>query len=164
MKAEAANSTAMTTPTEWDEVMTPAGDIVTGTLAMITGHGYDALPNRAIACLVKGCQHRFATDHHLCEHLEMTHGWQIDDINDRITERNALAGGDFWVGGAENMDDPYDEQEEILRRSLTAALARPQIERNKGGETERKAESGVDAFMEGMMIDPALMDVDMDMS
>ncbi|KAK4565374.1 hypothetical protein LTR86_003991 [Recurvomyces mirabilis] len=164
IKAEEDASTAMTTPTEWDEVLTPADDIVTETLAMITGHGYDSLPNRSIACLVSGCQHRFATEYHLSEHLDVTHGWQIDDINDRIAERDALAGGDFWVGGAENLADPgVDEQEEVLRRSLTAALVgdpgrerKSMVEQEAGRVEERELMGRQLERMQGLMIDPAL--------
>ena len=72
-------------------------------MAMLTGFGYEAV--KKIPCLVQGCQMRFAKEHDLAPHLELTHEWNIDDVNERLAEREALGGGAFWVGrGLTGMD------------------------------------------------------------
>ncbi|KAI7249633.1 hypothetical protein KC352_g13056, partial [Hortaea werneckii] len=68
-----------------------------------------------------GCANRFTKDYELATHLELTHGWQVDDVNDRIAERRALEGGQFWLGGAEQIDAECHE-EEALREQLEDIL------------------------------------------
>ena len=55
-------------------------------LAMLTGSGYAEL--RPYPCLVaggpRGCQWRATNEMELCHHVEMTHGWTIEDINEAI--------------------------------------------------------------------------------
>jgi uncharacterized Zn-finger protein len=61
---------------------------VSTAMAMLTGAGYETL--RPIPCLVTGsqqCQMRFTRECDLAVHMELTHGWQVDDVNE------ALAGG-----------------------------------------------------------------------
>jgi uncharacterized Zn-finger protein len=61
---------------------------VSTTMAMLTGAGYEVL--RPIPCLVaasRQCQMRFTRECDLAVHMELTHGWQVDDIEE------ALAGG-----------------------------------------------------------------------
>jgi hypothetical protein len=61
---------------------------VSTAMAMLTGAGYETL--RPIPCLVAGsqqCQMRFTRECDLAVHMELTHGWQVDDVNE------ALAGG-----------------------------------------------------------------------
>ncbi|RMX82620.1 hypothetical protein D0869_05921 [Hortaea werneckii] len=82
-------------------------------------HGYDEI--RPIPCMIHGCPNRFAKDYELATHLELTHGWQVDDVNDRIAERRALEGGQFWLGGAEQIDAEYHE-DEALREQLEDIL------------------------------------------
>ncbi|KAK3114468.1 hypothetical protein LTR53_007200 [Teratosphaeriaceae sp. CCFEE 6253] len=89
-------------------------------MSMLTGHGYDVLPNRAIACLVPGCAQRFGNEWHLAEHLELGHGWFVDDVSDALAERAATQGGDFWIGGHGPGGEGQEEDE--LRRGLVAAL------------------------------------------
>ncbi|WPG98169.1 transcription factor IIIA-like protein [Acrodontium crateriforme] len=85
-----------------DEISTPTETYEdTNALAMLTGHGYEK--SKPIACLVPGCQLRFSKDHDLAPHLELTHGWQIEDVNDAIAERNALINDHFWIGGADEL-------------------------------------------------------------
>ncbi|KAF2718005.1 hypothetical protein K431DRAFT_189009, partial [Polychaeton citri CBS 116435] len=60
-----------------------AGDQNTRTaLSMLTGSGYEEA--RPITCLVSTCQARFKTDYALGQHLEMTHGWNVDDAGEAI--------------------------------------------------------------------------------
>ena len=100
---------------DFDEPATPAAD--DNMLAMLTGHGYDA--TRPIACVEHDCPWRFSRDYHLAQHLELTHGWNVDDVNDKLAEKDALSGGDFWIGGEEKQ---IDESERELRERLTDAL------------------------------------------
>jgi hypothetical protein len=62
------------------------------TMAMLTGSGYDQL--RPIACLEQGCQTRFARQQLLIKHMELTHGWQVEDIEDAISQRDMAASGE----------------------------------------------------------------------
>jgi len=73
------------------------GSSVGGALSMLTGFGYDT--RRPIACVVNGCAFRFGRDYDLATHLELTHGWHEDDVNECIAERDALEDGEFWIGG-----------------------------------------------------------------
>ncbi|KAK5110949.1 hypothetical protein LTR62_005487 [Meristemomyces frigidus] len=162
-KAMKAGSSVASTPGECDEITTPLdAGAADEAMAMLTGHGYDSLYNRGIACLVQGCQHRFGNDYALSEHLDLTHSWQIDDIHDRMAERDAIAGGDFWIGGAgegrlgQAVDD--DAEDEILRRSLAAALEGSLY---GGAAKEAGVDMGVNMDfnmgMEGLVLDPALV-------
>lgn len=56
-------------------------------LAMLTGSGYDEL--RPIACLTSGCLMRFNTVYEMSFHLELTHGWNVDDINEATGRQDA---------------------------------------------------------------------------
>ncbi|KAH8707159.1 zinc finger protein 585A [Phaeosphaeriaceae sp. PMI808] len=70
-------------------------------LSMLTGVGYEK--NRDVICLVPNCEFRFYMDRDLRRHLRATHIIPDDEIEDMIRERDALAGGEFWIGG---LDDP----------------------------------------------------------
>lgn len=83
------------------------------TLALLTGVGYE--DNRPIACMVESCTKRFTRDYDLEQHLELTHGWNVDDIADRVAEREALNGEKFWIGGADDADG-MDEDERFERQ------------------------------------------------
>nr|OQO05611.1 hypothetical protein B0A51_17102 [Rachicladosporium sp. CCFEE 5018] len=85
--------------------------------SLLTGQGYDE--HRPIACHVAGCPKRFMREYDLATHLELSHGWNIDDVNDFMAERDAKAGGDFWIGGAEVLEDDADQE---LRARLLEGL------------------------------------------
>ncbi|KAF2160419.1 hypothetical protein M409DRAFT_70386 [Zasmidium cellare ATCC 36951] len=55
-------------------------------LSMLTGFGYEQ--HRPYACLMAAgptfCQMRFAKEYELCSHLELTHGWNVDDISEAM--------------------------------------------------------------------------------
>jgi general transcription factor IIIA len=70
-------------------------------LSMLTGVGYEK--NRDVPCLISTCQFRFYMDRDLRRHLRATHNLPDDEIEERIRDRDALAGGQFWIGG---LDDP----------------------------------------------------------
>ncbi|RMY21272.1 hypothetical protein D0867_03436 [Hortaea werneckii] len=97
----------------------PNDDLVDEMETLSKCHGYDEI--RPIPCMIHGCPNRFTKDYELATHLELTHGWQVDDVNDRIAERRALEGGQFWLGGAEQIDAEYHE-EEALREQLEVIL------------------------------------------
>ncbi|KAF2205918.1 hypothetical protein GQ43DRAFT_384947 [Delitschia confertaspora ATCC 74209] len=79
-------------------------------LAMLTGVGYDE--GRDVACLIPGCEHRYQRDYELRLHLRgATHGLSEDQIEEMIAERDALQGGQFWIGGVE--DNPEQEQQQF---------------------------------------------------
>lgn len=58
-------------------------------LAMLTGVGYEQ--QRPHACFLAeashGCQMRFVNFYELGMHMELTHGWNVDDINDRMVDQ-----------------------------------------------------------------------------
>lgn len=97
--------------------------------------------------------------------MEMVHEWNIDDINDRIAEKEAHENGKFWIGGAEMLDEEAEEQD--LRRRLVEGL---QLESQSQSQMVpvQEAGNGLQDFLqdgqahESMevdrpMIDPALM-------
>ncbi|KAK6441418.1 hypothetical protein LTR95_002344 [Oleoguttula sp. CCFEE 5521] len=80
----------------------------TAKASLLTGQGYDE--HRPIACHLHGCPKRFMREYDLATHLELGHDWNIDDVNDFMAERDAKAGGDFWIGGAEELEDDADQE------------------------------------------------------
>ncbi|KAK6442101.1 hypothetical protein LTR95_001655 [Oleoguttula sp. CCFEE 5521] len=80
----------------------------TAKASLLTGQGYEQ--HRPIACHLAECQKRFMREYDLATHLELGHGWNIDDVNDLMAERDAKAGGDFWIGGAEVLEDDADQE------------------------------------------------------
>ncbi|KAI7538722.1 hypothetical protein KC331_g10177 [Hortaea werneckii] len=178
-RKKANGSSTPSTMMDVDELATPsipAAEPKHGALSMLTGHGYDEI--RPIPCMIHGCPNRFTKDYELATHLELTHGWQVDDVNDRIAERRALEGGQFWLGGAEQIDAEYHEDEalrekleDILRpgsrsEPLQAAGAGDLMSADQGfpADIEKQREQqplavngtlGEDG--EAMVLDPALM-------
>ena len=57
------------------------------------------------------CQMRFTKEYELCTHMELTHGWNVDDINDALG--NQMEG----VDGAEE-----EAANERLRQELEKEL------------------------------------------
>jgi hypothetical protein len=60
-------------------------------VAMLTGHGYDEL--RPFACLMAsgGCQGRFGKEYELAYHMELTHEWNVEDINEALENPDTFA-------------------------------------------------------------------------
>jgi hypothetical protein len=101
-------------------------------LAMLTGSGYDEL--RPVACLTSGCMVRFNTVYEMSYHMELTHGWSVDDINEatgreeteflsseeiqqrELQKRKATA---HLAGGSEETE--FLSSDELLRRKLEAS-------------------------------------------
>lgn len=124
-----------------------------------------------LACWVSDCTASFALEYDLAEHVELVHGWQIDDVNERLVEEQALAGGQFWIGGAgesehfngwtENAQDPEFEH------SLSLALQN-NADQHRGGHVHLVEDSvndrghpvaDVSAMqqpLESIALDPAL--------
>jgi len=72
-------------------------------LTLLTGVGYDK--EREIPCIKLDCEFRFHRDIDLRRHLKATHNMTEDEASAAILERDAAAGGQFWIGGL----DPGDE-------------------------------------------------------
>lgn len=66
-------------------------------LTLLTGVGYEQ--SRDIPCTETDCAHRFHRDVDLRRHLRATHGLCEDAASAAILERDAAAGGQFWIGG-----------------------------------------------------------------
>lgn len=96
-----------------DEDMDDPPDAPNKALSMLTGVGYEEL--RPFACLMASgrhaCQMRFTKEYELCTHMELTHGWNVDDINDALG--NQMEG----VDGAEE-----EAANERLRQELEKEL------------------------------------------
>ncbi|KAF2132287.1 hypothetical protein P153DRAFT_311123 [Dothidotthia symphoricarpi CBS 119687] len=73
-------------------------------LTLLTGVGYEK--GRDVPCLVATCEYRFYMDRDLRRHLRAAHNMSDEDVDERIGERDALTGGQFWIGG---LDDPMFE-------------------------------------------------------
>jgi general transcription factor IIIA len=68
-------------------------------LRLLTGLGFDG--GRNVPCLVHDCYYNFFLDRDLRRHLRAVHEMEEHEIEEMIIERNALQGGQFWIGGAE---------------------------------------------------------------
>ncbi|KAH6620401.1 hypothetical protein C7974DRAFT_232793 [Boeremia exigua] len=66
-------------------------------LTLLTGVGYDN--ERDISCINMDCEFRFHRDVDLRRHLRATHDMTEDEASAAILERDAAAGGQFWIGG-----------------------------------------------------------------
>jgi general transcription factor IIIA len=66
-------------------------------LTLLTGVGYEK--ERDIPCIDTSCAFRFHRDVDLRRHLKATHGMTEDEATAAILERDAAAGGQFWIGG-----------------------------------------------------------------
>jgi uncharacterized C2H2 Zn-finger protein len=66
-------------------------------LTMLTGVGYEN--GRDIPCLVKPCDYRFIRDRDLRRHLRAEHNISDDEADEMLRDRDALTGGQFWIGG-----------------------------------------------------------------
>lgn len=75
---------------------------------LLTGYGYEK--DRPIACLEPGCAHRFMRNVDLENHMDTSHQWNIDDIEDAMREREAREGGKFWIGGGEDLEAEEDRE------------------------------------------------------
>ncbi|KAF2110051.1 hypothetical protein BDV96DRAFT_584232 [Lophiotrema nucula] len=76
------------------------------TLELLTGFGYEK--GRKIECVVHGCDYRFTRDYDHISHLTDFHKLAEEEIEYMLEERRekqALEGGQFWVGG---LDDSAD--------------------------------------------------------
>jgi general transcription factor IIIA len=78
-------------------------------LSMLTGVGYDK--NRDVPCLLDTCDYRFYMDRDLRRHLRAAHNMPEHEIEERIRDRDALAGGQFWIGGLEDPMGMFDSVE-----------------------------------------------------
>lgn len=106
-------------------------------IGLLTGTG--PYTQRPYGCLVEGCQHRFVNRYQLGTHLEMTHGWQVDDINDKIEQRQAvvdqnerndqvaedraIANDDFYFGGLDEFHGMRTRLEADLAQQSTGLQA-----------------------------------------
>ncbi|KAJ4325534.1 hypothetical protein N0V94_000677 [Neodidymelliopsis sp. IMI 364377] len=66
-------------------------------LTLLTGVGYEEA--REIACIHSACAFRFHRDIDLRRHLRAAHAMTEDEASAAILERDAAAGGQFWIGG-----------------------------------------------------------------
>jgi general transcription factor IIIA len=76
------------------------------TLSMLTGVGYEQ--TRDVACLTHDCDVRFYMDRDLRRHMRATHNVPDDDLEEMIRERDALTGGQFWIGGVDDQTRMFD--------------------------------------------------------
>lgn len=74
------------------------------TVAKLTGAGYAEESGRDIACFEATCPHRFLRDYDLRVHAVAKHGMGDADVIEAFREREALAGGDFWIGAFDGID------------------------------------------------------------
>ncbi|EME89438.1 uncharacterized protein MYCFIDRAFT_27369 [Pseudocercospora fijiensis CIRAD86] len=80
------------------------------TLSLITGYGYEQ--QRPFACLLapsRGCQMRFTKEHELGYHMEMTHGWHVDDVEEALNDPDIHA-------------EDTDIADQILKRRLETEM------------------------------------------
>jgi len=75
-------------------------------LTMLTGVGYEQ--GREVPCLVKTCDYRFYMDRDLRRHLRAEHNISEDEVEEMIQERDAVSGGQFWIGGFDDSMNMFD--------------------------------------------------------
>lgn len=83
----------------------------------LTGIDYDMATGRDIACMFGDCENRFYREYDLQVHLEAAHGMSGYEAIEMLKERAADEGGNFWIGGLDemmgsNMDGEYEEWDE----------------------------------------------------
>ncbi|KAK3687025.1 Strongly-conserved Zn-finger binding protein (TFIIIA) [Vermiconidia calcicola] len=153
-KIKSEDTSFASTPMELDEVQTPGTNPA---LSLLTGHGYEDL--RPIACWTPGCAVRFTREYDLGQHVELAHGWNVDDIDDRFAEEAALQGKDFWIGGGGRLPDEAEEDEgdAMLRRSLLQSLSLQPVVQNDEHELFDSRDVMVQGGEEAVVVDPALL-------
>ncbi|KAH7402497.1 hypothetical protein BKA66DRAFT_517791 [Pyrenochaeta sp. MPI-SDFR-AT-0127] len=78
-------------------------------LTLLTGVGYER--GREVSCLDKTCEYRFYMDRDLRRHLRAAHNIPEEDVDEMIRERDAIAGGQFWIGGIDEQTNMFDSAE-----------------------------------------------------
>jgi general transcription factor IIIA len=78
-------------------------------LSMLTGVGYGK--DRDVPCLITECQFRFYMDRDLRRHLRAMHNISDPDVEEMLRERDALTGGQFWIGGLDDGMPMFDSVE-----------------------------------------------------
>ena len=101
--------------------------------------GFDSAHNESVQCLSRGCGEMFLCDEHMEAHCTTRHGMAESEIVDAMREREALAGGTFWVGGIDPklergqrfMDEEqawFNDQERVIPRdAVDAMLVDPEL-------------------------------------
>ncbi|KAB2570113.1 Transcription factor IIIA [Lasiodiplodia theobromae] len=69
----------------------------------LTGIDYNDATGRRITCLFDDCENRFYRDYDLQVHLEAVHGMDGTEAVEAIKERAADEGGNFWIGGLDEV-------------------------------------------------------------
>ncbi|KAF2786678.1 hypothetical protein K505DRAFT_289305 [Melanomma pulvis-pyrius CBS 109.77] len=95
-------------------------------LTLLTGVGYEK--GRNVLCLVHDCEYRFFMDRDLRRHLRATHKWTDEHIEEKILEREALAGGQFWIGGLE--EPMFDSAETSIPQTPAPYYMDPALQQN----------------------------------
>ncbi|PSN69976.1 hypothetical protein BS50DRAFT_547776 [Corynespora cassiicola Philippines] len=73
------------------------------TLTLLTGVGYEQ--GRHVPCLIAGCEFRFFMDRDLRRHLRSSvHNLSEEAVEEMIRDRDAISGGQFWIGGLDEND------------------------------------------------------------
>ncbi|KAL1629287.1 hypothetical protein SLS56_005391 [Neofusicoccum ribis] len=74
----------------------------------LTGFDYENATGRQITCVFESeCEHRFYREYDLQVHLEAFHAMSGTEAIEAIKERAANDGGNFWIGGLDEMiEDP----------------------------------------------------------
>ncbi|KAH7406046.1 hypothetical protein DE146DRAFT_676641 [Phaeosphaeria sp. MPI-PUGE-AT-0046c] len=90
-------------------------------LSMLTGVGYEK--HREVPCLVDGCEYRFYMDRDLRRHLRAKHHISEDDVEEMLRERDALTGGQFWIGGLEDQTHMFDSVEPSMPQTPAGYFA-----------------------------------------
>lgn len=70
------------------------------TIGLLTGVGYEE--ERNFPCLAEGCEFRFFGDRDVRRHLAAVHHLSGDEIATMLLMRDAMTGGQFWIGGLED--------------------------------------------------------------
>ncbi|KAH9868615.1 hypothetical protein J1614_007687 [Plenodomus biglobosus] len=86
-------------------------------LTLLTGVGYEK--GREVPCLIPSCEFRFYMDRDLRRHLRAAHHIPDDEVEEMIIQRNAMTGGQFWIGGLDESIPMFDSAEPSMPQTPT---------------------------------------------
>ncbi|KAF2856913.1 hypothetical protein T440DRAFT_382961 [Plenodomus tracheiphilus IPT5] len=87
------------------------------TLTLLTGIGYEK--GREVSCLIPSCEFRFYMDRDLRRHLRAAHNVPEDEVEEMIIQRNAMTGGQFWIGGLDESMSIFESAEPSMPQTPT---------------------------------------------
>ena len=129
-------------------------------LTLLTGVGYEE--DREVPCLVKTCDYRFYMDRDLRRHLRSTHSLSEAEVEEMMQEREAIAGGRFWIGGLDEHMDTFESAEPSVPPTPAPYYTQGGVPLPSGGEYAIAIDPRL-GYFDQQFDDMALLDEDAEM-